>query len=281
MEHDWAVTDLVKTAQLVATTLGMQVDEPEFLRSTNNTVLWLRPSPVVAKIAPNGDNRLSWEHAIASSLYRCGGPVVGPLEIGGLALHTSDGYEMTFWPYHPQDGSQPSSAAMADALQAMHRAVDRVAEEERLPSWDVGPQDVLSRLDDHSFASTLEEGDRRLLRSALARYPEIPSTSASTRGLHGSPHGFNVLMVEGEVRFIDLESVCLGPVEWDLAYVEPSVASLYRPGFSSHALGVARLVVSASVAAWCWEGMNRGPDMRFQAEHHLAAVRAASDLAAP
>ena len=165
----------------------MQVDQPELLRSTNNTVIWLRPSPVVAKIAPKGDNRLSWEHAIASSLYRCGGPVVGPFEIGGLAVHTSDGLEMTLWPYNPQDGSRPSPAAMADALQAMHRAVDRVAEEERLPSWHVGPQDVLSRLEDRSFASTLEERDRRLLRSALARYPEIPSTSASIRGLHGSP----------------------------------------------------------------------------------------------
>jgi hypothetical protein len=117
------VTDPVRTVRVVATALGIQVDQPEFLRSTNNTVMWLRPSPVVAKIAPEGHNRLSWEHAIASSLYRCGAPVVGPLEIGGKAAHAADGWEMTFWPYHPQDGSDPSPAAVADALEAMHRAV--------------------------------------------------------------------------------------------------------------------------------------------------------------
>jgi hypothetical protein len=187
------VTDPVWTARLVATALGMQVDQPELLRSTNNTVLWLRPSPVVAKIAPEGHNRLSWEYAIASSLYECGAPVVGPLEIGGNAVHTSDGCEMTFWPYHPQDGSDPSPAAVADALEAMHRAVDRVAEAEPLPSWDVGPQDVLSRLENLSYASALESQDRRLLRSALARYSEIAATSSSVHGLHGSPQWLQYL----------------------------------------------------------------------------------------
>jgi hypothetical protein len=266
---------------MIATNLGMEVEQPEFLRSTNNTVVWLRPTPVVAKIAPMGRNRLAWEHAIASSLHRCGGPVVGPLVMGGLAVHVADGLEMSFWPYHPQNGSHPSPEAMADTLQMMHRAVDRIAEEEPLPSWDAEPQDVLSRLEDPSFASPLEGQDRQLLRSALARYPEIASTSASVHGLHGSPHGFNVLMVEGEVRFIDLETVCLGPVEWDLAHLDSPVASFYRPRFSSQALRVARLVVSASVAALCWEGVNRGPDMRFHAEHHLGVVRAASELAEP
>jgi hypothetical protein len=36
------------------------------------------------------------------------------------------------------------------------------------------------------------------------------------------------------------------------------------------------LVVSAMTSALCWEGIDRGEDMRSHAEHHLAVVRAAA-----
>ena len=37
-------------------------------------------------------------------------------------------------------------------------------------------------------------------------------------------------MVDGEPMFIDFETVCYGPVEWDLCHLEPSVAHRYPPG---------------------------------------------------
>ena len=46
--------DAVGSALDVAAGLGMDVIDPQSLRSTNNTVIWLRPTPVVAKVAQRG-----------------------------------------------------------------------------------------------------------------------------------------------------------------------------------------------------------------------------------
>jgi hypothetical protein len=83
-------------------------------------------------------------------------------------------------------------------------------------------------------------------------------------------------MVDGEPKFIDFETVCYGPVEWDLCHLDHSVAYQYPPGCNVEALGLARLVVRAMTSALCWEGVDRGKDMRFHAEHHLAVVRGTS-----
>lgn len=94
-------------------------------------------------------------------------------------------------------------------------------------------------------------------------------------GLHGSPRSFNTLMVSGSLLFIDFETACTGPREWDLCHTDSAVAETYQGSFSEAALDQARLVVSAMTSALCWEGIDRGPDMRFHAEHHLAQVRTA------
>ncbi|MDE3202844.1 MAG: hypothetical protein KGQ66_01330 [Acidobacteriota bacterium] len=82
-------------------------------------------------------------------------------------------------------------------------------------------------------------------------------------------------MVSGSLLFIDFETACTGPREWDLCHTDSAVAETYQGSFSEAALDQARLVVSAMTSALCWEGIDRGPDMRFHAEHHLAQVRTA------
>jgi len=45
--------------------------------------------------------------------------------------------------------------------------------------------------------------------------------------IHGSPHPYNVLLADGEPRFIDFEATCIGPVEWDLAHTSPDTVHHY------------------------------------------------------
>jgi hypothetical protein len=71
--------DAVSSALDLAADLGMEVIEPQLLRSTNNTVIWLQPIPVVAKVAPRRNSLLEWELDVASALGRMGAPVVAPL----------------------------------------------------------------------------------------------------------------------------------------------------------------------------------------------------------
>lgn len=277
---DWVpgVQDAADAAVRVATTLGLDVGQPVMMRSTNNVVTWLKPAPVVAKVARKGRNQLGWEQTVAVSALRHGGPVVGPSELIRATVHAWGDWEMTFWPYHPQDEEHaPDASDLGRALGQLHGALDLAAMTDTpdLPNWDEAPRDVLRRLDDRAFARPLAQADRDLLRRALDRVDEITFMSAHERALHGSPHAYNVVVAEGEVRFIDLETACRGPVEWDLCHLDPAVADAYAPGHSPAALTVARLVVSAMVSALCWEAVNRGPDMRWHAEHHLTAVRAA------
>jgi hypothetical protein len=268
--------DAVSSAVGMATVLGFEVADPQPLRSTNNTVVWLRPSPV-AKVAPAAGNRLAWELNVGSGLERAGAPVVGPSRLVPPKVHHFGGWAMTFWPYRSQDGSVPDSLSVAGALKRLHDAVDRVAliEGWSLPAWDDPVRDVRSHLGSGSFAPDLRLADRRLLAETLTQSGKVAKLSAHHGGLHGSPHGFNVLAVDGAPLFIDFETVCRGPVEWDLCHLDPSAAAAYPAEFGSEALALARVVVSAMTAALCWDGINRGEDMRFHAEHHLAVVRAA------
>jgi hypothetical protein len=270
--------DAVSSALHVAAGLGLEISDPKLLRSTNNTVLWLQPSPVVAKVAPAGKGLLEWEFVVASALGRMEAPVVPPFEPTGLVVHHYDGWAMTFWPYHAQTGVTPEPAAFVRALARLHHVLDDAARLESwsLPSWDRGPKDVSRRLGDEGFAPALTTADRIMLTEVLDRSQQIAELSACQRALHGSPHGFNVLMVDDEPRFIDFETVCYGPVEWDLCHMDQSVVDQYSPGWNVEALELARLVVSAMTSALCWEGIDRGDDMRFHAEHHLAVVRGMS-----
>jgi hypothetical protein len=270
--------DAVSSALHVAAALGMEVTDPHLLRSTNNTVIWLRPTPVVAKVALAGSSTLEWELVVASALGGMEAPVVGPSELAAPVVHHYGGWAMTFWPYHAQTGLKPDPVALGRALGRLHDALDEAArlQDWSLPAWDRGPREVMSKLGDEDFAPELNADDRNLLAEVLCRSREIADLSARQRALHGSPHGFNLLMVEDEPAFIDFETVCYGPVEWDLCHLDSAAAYRYPLGYDFEALGLARLVVSAMTSALCWEGIDRGEDMRFHAEHHLAVVRGAS-----
>jgi thiamine kinase-like enzyme len=90
--------------------------------------------------------------------------------------------------------------------------------------------------------------------------------------IHGSPHPFNILRVDGEPRFIDFETTCIGPLEWDLAHTAPETEHSYVVALNAPLLRSCREMVSVTTAAWCWMDVDRG-DLRYHAEAHLAHVK--------
>jgi thiamine kinase-like enzyme len=90
--------------------------------------------------------------------------------------------------------------------------------------------------------------------------------------IHGAPHSYNILLVEGEPRFIDFETTCVGPCEWDLAHTDSEVSEAYSRVTNFELLRVCRDMVSLKTAAWCWADVERG-DLRYHAEIHLAQVK--------
>ena len=267
---------LVASAVELARKLGVVVEGPVSLRSTNNLVTWLRPSPVVAKISVSHDGA-SQELAIGRRLSQLGAPVVGPAEGIGHRPYPVDDRYVTFWRYEAQDGvSEPDAASVALALSALHEALDDLGPQAPSQTCDAFITDAVHALDRPGFAPELADHDRRLLRRTLTEgVGALAPTSAPGPIIHGSPHRMNIVVVDGSPRFIDFETVRRGRREWDLAHLEPAVADHYRGALDGDVLERCRRLVSALTATWCWDGLTRGPDMRHHAEHHLETVRSA------
>jgi Ser/Thr protein kinase RdoA (MazF antagonist) len=246
------------------------------LRSTNNDVIWLRPSAVVAKISAE-HGRAAHELAVARILADAGAPVVAPAEGVGRRLSRVGDRGVTLWRYESQeDVSEPGPESVAHALGALHEALMTLGENGPTHTCEEQVTDAIRALDRPEFAPALKKDDRALLRRALGQGQNTLAEAIDTgRIIHGSPHRLNIVMVAGSPRFIDFETVQRGPYEWDLAHLEPEVARHYPGTVDLDLVALCRLLVSATTSTWCWEGLHRGPDMRTHAEHHVAVVRSA------
>lgn len=258
--------------------LGLTVNDPVPLRSTNNLLVWLKPSMVVAKVSIRAGLAAN-ELAIARALALAGAPVVPPAAGIGDRLYRVADKDLTFWKYEPQgDNQEVDPQSIALALFDLHTVLDSLRSTISIPSYEIQVVDALHVLEDQDYAPELPADDRAVLQRALGlgreRLPELVDTD---RTIHGSPHGMNMLVVEGHPRFIDFETVQVGPIEWDLAHLEAGVAGCYPAPLNVDALALCRLIISATTSTWCWGGLDRGPDMHHHAVTHLATVRSLSE----
>jgi aminoglycoside phosphotransferase (APT) family kinase protein len=261
------VADLIRSC-------GFAVDLPVGLRSTNNVVVWLSPSPIVAKISKEYEVAAR-ELAVVRELVDMAAPVVPPFDLGIEQPVIIDEEVVTFWRYEPQDNTVESSASqIAQYLFRLHSKLASIRNRAAFPSFSEPLMSAVGALEHRDFAQELEGVDRGLLRAALVDgMAGLAEMTRSAWLIHGSPHRLNILVVDGVPAFIDFETVELGPIEWDLAHLEPEVADTYPGEFDQQALALCRVMVSAVTSTWCWEGLERGPDMRSHAQHHLEVVR--------
>ena len=89
--------------------------------------------------------------------------------------------------------------------------------------------------------------------------------------LHGEPHDGNRLVTPAGLRWIDFESCCVGPLEWDLAF-QPREVDADLIDIDHGLLALLRRLNSARVATWCL-AQSRFPGMRRHGEIHLASLR--------
>ena len=106
----------------------------------------------------------------------------------------------------------------------------------------------------------LAVADRELLTNTLGSLRgAISDRGAPEQVLHGEPHPGNVLCTKNGPRFIDLETCCRGPVEFDLAHVPEAVSERY-PDVDNELLRDCRTLVLAMVAAWRWDPGDQFPN---------------------
>ena len=242
------VARAIDAAISIAVALDLPADDAALLQNSNKLALRLLPCDVFARVAVAGREHAAFELELAQRLAETESPVAALEPRVEPRGHERDGFEVTLWTYYEPVAAEISPAAYADALERLHAGMrklevptphftDRVAEAQRI---------VSSRED----SPALLDGDRRLLASTLRRLRRaIPDYGAAEQLLHGEPHPGNVLSTANGPLFVDLETCCHGPVEFDLAHVPESVSGHY-PGVDQALLRDCRQLVLAMVAAW-------------------------------
>lgn len=269
------IPEAVEAARAVAASLGLVADEAVTLQATNRITVRLLPANVVARVADVAHlASAEFELAVAQRLADSGGPVAEPDPRVPPHAYVREGFVVNLWTYYePVLGPPVSPADFAESLAALHagmRGVDvaaphfmeRVAEARRL-------------VENAGLSPELSDTDRELLSRTLRALPEaIQSRGQPEQLLHGEPHPGNLLRTEHGFRFIDFETCCRGPVEFDVASAPEAVGDHY-PGLNSEVLRECRILTLALVAAWRWDREDRFPDGRQMGMDLLDQIRAA------
>jgi hypothetical protein len=209
-----AASDLVADAVAIARRLGLAVDEPVVLKDSLNLLVWLRPSPVVARIHARtalvrAPQAAADSLALARFLADAGLPVSPPADDVDPGPHVgATGRPMTLWRLLDVDETPADPAEAGRTLRALHEAM---ASHEGLLRH-VGPLEEIRRLAELLTPWRPAEAARILaVREALV-VPDLP-----VQPLHGDAHLGNVVVADGRVRWLDWEESWRGPLAWDLA----------------------------------------------------------------
>jgi hypothetical protein len=130
---------------------------------------------------------------------------------------------------------------------------------------DQAQQLVASRDDTPALA----DADRELLGDTLRDLGQrIGERRGAEQLLHGELHPGNVLTTKNGLLFIDLETCCRGPVEFDLAHAPEEVSDHY-PGINPGLLRQCRMLVLAMITNVAL-GPRRPTPQRAPARHRMA-----------
>jgi aminoglycoside phosphotransferase (APT) family kinase protein len=273
--RDAAVGDVqraVAAATSVALSVGLAVDEAILLHASNRLALRLLPSDVVARVAPGIDTAAQFEVDLATRLAGTASRVA-PLDPRVPArVYERDGYVITLWTYFAAQPSRDLSPGdYAAALVSLHRGLQRV--DVRAPHFTDRVRQAEHLVSNGTGIPDLSDTDRRLLADTLqALTRAISERRAPEHLLHGEPHPGNVLNTATGPLFIDLETCCRGPVEFDLAHTPAEVSERY-PDADQALVRQCRVLVLAMAAAWRLDPTDRFPGGRQAFGEILNALR--------
>ncbi len=267
----------VASAVEVVERYGLSAPRPLVLKDSNNTVVWLRPLPVVAKVAtstlPGRAQQLALELDVLAHLGGTRAPVAPLAEGLPPELHTAGGLSVLLLSYveHEANRSVPPEAAR-EALVSLHDALNDYPGD--LPAFTDPLARIGPLLSDPTATPGLADEDRTLLVQEVHRFAATLPPDDDWRPLHGDPWmGGNLLWTRRGAVLVDFEAACLGPVEWDWSSLPPGLAP---PGLDGDLAARLRLLRSLVVAAWCFAQPGQAPEVDRAALYHLGVVRAAS-----
>jgi thiamine kinase-like enzyme len=263
----------VAATMSTASSLGLTVDDVIVLHDSNRLTLRLLPCDVLARVAPVAHQVAQFEVELAQRLTEYGCPVAALEPRVEPHVYERDGFVVTLWTYYePVTSREVSPADYANALARLHAGMRKldVATPHFTDRVDSAQQLVASR--DHTPALT--DADRKLLGDTLGDLRRVIGERGGEQLLHGEPHPGNVLTTKNGLLFIDLETCCRGPVEFDLAHAPEEVSEHY-PGVNQDLLRECRILVLAMITTWRWDVADQFPNGRQLGTEWLSQIRAA------
>lgn len=265
----------VAAAIASASALDLAVDNTIILHDSNKLTLRLLPCDVVARVAEERIRQSAqFEVALAEQLAKTASPVAALDPRVEPRVYVRDGFAITLWTYHePLSLQEVGPRDYASALKHLHAGMrqvdvatphftDRVAEAQ----WLVETRDQ---------TPALADADREFLRATLQSLRRtIGDRGGAEQLLHGEPHPGNLLRTKKGLLFVDLETCCRGPVEFDIAHA-PAAVSEHYPGADQQLVQQCRMLVLAMITMWRWDRDDQFPNGRQLGLTWLNELRAA------
>jgi hypothetical protein len=262
----------VRAAAEVASSLGLATADTRILHNSNKLAVRMLPCDVVARVAFTGREAFPAELELARRLADAESPVARLEPRVEPRVHERDGFVVTLWTSYEQSHQELSPAAYAKALEQLHAGMAQV--EVAVPHFTDRVAEARQLVASRDRTPGLEDSDRELLGSTLrSRSRAIGERSSPEQLLHGEPHPGNLLNTETGPLFVDLETCCRGPVEFDLAHVPEAVGTCYS-GADQELLRDCRVLVLAMVAAWRWDPDDQLPSGKSAGRALLDVLRA-------
>ena len=268
------LTRAIAAATSIAASLDLPVDDAIVLHNSNMLALRLTPCGVFARVAHVGREVAEFEVELAQRLVEAGYPVC-PLEPRvDPRVYRRDGFAVTLWTYYEPVTPHVSPAHYAKALERLHAGLREIdVASPRFTDRVAQAQEIVA---DPDLSPELPDADRVFLGGTLASLRQaIEERGAAEQLLHGEPHVGNVLSTKDGPLFIDLETCCRGPVEFDLAHAPEAVCEHY-PNIDHGLLDECRQLILAMVAAWRWDRGDQLPNGRRFGEEILRLLREGS-----
>ena len=263
----------VRVAISVASACDLVADDAVVLQDSNKLTLRLLPCDVVARVADVRQEKFELEVELAQRLAATGSPAVALEPRVEPRVYVRDGFAVTLWTYHePVSTREATPAEYADALKRLHAGMGQI--DVATPHFTDRVAQAESLVADRVRTPELSDADRELLSSTLRNMSrEVQDRGAPEQLLHGEPHPGNVLRTNEGLLFIDLETCCRGPVEFDIAHAPEEVGEHY-PDADQELLRQCRVLVLAMITTWRWNRDDQLPNGRRLAREWLSELRA-------
>jgi len=235
----------VQAAATAARFLGLTVTDPTVLYTAFSTVVWLKPSPVVARVpmslpdylkdTESAAVRQQRELDVVAWLAQQGRPVVQPSPLVPLEAVEQDGLSMTFWEYVEVDKvAEPDYFGATAGVVELHTVLADYPDE--LPWMNplrlIGPglaavEAVPGLLEQEDVDRARAEWEvlEPVLTSRAGFLAAFPA--ATVQPLHGDAPSWNLITTVDGPLWADFEDVTAGPIEWDLAGFGPDLCAVY------------------------------------------------------